>query len=267
MFKRVPINILNDILLPGSLVGAYMSIYYNLFIYWLWSYLYELKKFHVIPFIVIAIIGISIIIYLLRKNYDRKLLYIIIGSFLPFIIVSLFSVIMLLLLPENLRSNNIGLSLFQISTFIVQIPFVLASYIIFSLFNGYFNPRLSHLVPVFILIIICPLAFPLQIPFFMIADGFATIKPEEVSLYFIIAGFVYSLPFGLYYSVKKNKILSIIERQSMDEKIGLGKILDFGKVENPWLKRGLVVICVLGLTYLSYFTILGIISIVIAMSN
>ena len=267
MFKRVPINILNDIFLPGSLVGAYMSIYYNLFIYWLWSYLYELKKFHVIPFIVIAIIGISIIIYLLRKNYDRKLLYIIIGSFLPFIIVSLFSVIMLLLLPENLRSDNIGLSLFQISTFIVQIPFVLASYIIFSLSNGYFNPRLSHLVPVFILIIICPLVFPLQIPFFMIADGFATIKPAEVSLYFIIAGFVYSLPFGLYYSVKKNKILSIIERQNMDEKIGLGKILDFEKVGNPWLKRGLFVICVLGLTYLLYFTIIGIISIVIAMSN
>ena len=53
----------------------------------------------------------------------------------------------------------------------------------------------------------------------------------------------------------------------MDEKIGLGKILDFEKVENPRLKRGLVVVCVLGLTYLLYFTILGIISIVIAMSN
>ena len=115
MSKRVPINILNDILLPGSVVGAYMSIYYNLFIYWIWSILYDLKKFYVIPFIVIAIITISIIIYLSRKNYNRKLLYLISGSFLPFIIVSLFSIIMPLFLSENIRSNigsNIGMSLF-----------------------------------------------------------------------------------------------------------------------------------------------------------
>jgi len=267
MSKRVPINILNDILLPGSVVGAYMSIYYNLFIYWVWSNLYELKKFYAIPFIVIAIIAISIIIYLLGKNYDRKLLYIISGSFLPFIIVSLFSVIMLLLLPENLRSNNIALSLVLISTFIVQIPFVLASYIIFSLLNGYCNPKLNHLIPVSILITICPLVFPLQIPFFMIADGFATIKPEEVSLYSIIAGFVYSLPFALYYSIKKNKPLSILERWGMDEKMFLGNPLGLEKVESPWVKRGLVVVCVLGLTYLFYFAILGIISIIIAMAN
>ena len=267
MSKRVPINILNDILLPGSVVGAYMSIYYNLFIYWVWSNLYELKKFYAIPFIVIAIIAISIIIYLLGKNYDRKLLYIISGSFLPFIIVSLFSVIMLLLLPENLRSNNIALSLFLISTFIVQIPFVLASYIIFSLLKGYCNPKLNHLIPVSILITICPLVIPLQIPFFMIADGFATIKPEEVSLYSIIAGFVYSLPFALYYSIKKNKPLSILERWGMDEKMFLGNPLGLEKVESPWVKRGLVVVCVLGLTYLFYFAILGIISIIIAMAN
>ena len=267
MSKRVPINILNDILLPGSVVGAYMSIYYNLFIYWVWSNLYELKKFYAIPFIVIAIIAISIIIYLLGKNYDRKLLYIISGSFLPFIIVSLFSVIMLLLLPENLRSNNIALSLVLISTFIVQIPFVLASYIIFSLLNGYCNPKLNHLIPVSILITICPLVIPLQIPFFMIADGFATIKPEEVSLYSIIAGFVYSLPFALYYSIKKNKPLSILERWGMDEKMFLGNPLYLEKVESPWVKRGLVVVCVLGLTYLFYFAILGIISIIIAMAN
>ena len=267
MSKRVPINILNDILLPGSVVGAYMSIYYNLFIYWVLSNLYELKKFYAIPFIVIAIIAISIIIYLLGKNYDRKLLYIISGSFLPFIIVSLFSVIMLLLLPENLRSNNIALSLVLISTFIVQIPFVLASYIIFFLLNGYCNPKLNHLIPVSILITICPLVIPLQIPFFMIADGFATIKPEEVSLYSIIAGFVYSLPFALYYSIKKNKPLSILERWGMDEKMFLGNPLGLEKVESPWVKRGLVVVCVLGLTYLFYFAILGIISIIIAMAN
>ena len=267
MSKRVPINILNDILLPGSVVGAYMSIYYNLFIYWVWSNLYELKKFYAIPFIVIAIIAISIIIYLLGKNYDRKLLYIISGSFLPFIIVSLFSVIMLLLLPENLRSNNIALSLVLISTFIVQIPFVLASYIIFSLLNGYCNPKLNHLITVSILITICPLVYPLFIPFFMIADGFATIKPEEVSLYSIIAGFVYSLPFALYYSIKKNKPLSILERWGMDEKMFLGNPLGLEKVESPWVKRGLVVVCVLGLTYLFYFAILGIISIIIAMAN
>ena len=91
MVKQVSINILKNILLPGSLVGAYISIYYNLLIYWFWSMAYDLKKFYVIPFIVIAIIAISIIIYLSRKNYNRKLLYLISGSFLPFIIVSLFS--------------------------------------------------------------------------------------------------------------------------------------------------------------------------------
>ena len=266
MVKQVSINILKNILLPGSLVGAYMSIYFNLLIYWIWSILYELKKFYVIPFIVIAIIAISIMIYLSRKNYERKLLYIISGSFLPFIIVSLFSIIMLLFLSENLDSN-IGMSLFLISTFILQIPLILASYIIFSLLKGYCNPKLNHLIPVSILITICPLVIPLQIPFFMIADGFATIKPEEVSLYSIIAGFVYSLPFALYYSIKKNKPLSILERWGMDEKMFLGNPLGLEKVESPWVKRGLVVVCVLGLTYLFYFAILGIISIIIAMAN
>jgi hypothetical protein len=272
MSKRVPINILNDILLPGSVVGAYMSIYYNLFIYWVWSNLYELKKFYAIPFIVIAIIAISIIIYLLGKNYDRKLLYIISGSFLPFIIVSLFSVIMLLLLPENLRSNNIALSLVLISTFIVQIPFVLASYIIFSLLKGYCNPKLNHLIPVSILITICPMVFPLTLmPFFMFGAGFATIKPYSVSLYFIIAGLVYSLPFALYYFIKdlykKNKPMSMLERWGMDEKMFPGNPLGLEKAESPWVKRGLVVVCVLGITYFYYFVLLAIIKIIIAMAT
>ena len=272
MTKRVPINILNDILLPGSVVGAYMSIYYNLFIYWVWSNLYELKKFYAIPFIVIAIIAISIIIYLLGKNYDRKLLYIISGSFLPFIIVSLFSVIMLLLLPENLRSNNIALSLFLISTFILQIPLILASYIIFSLLKGYCNPKLNHLIPVSILITICPMVFPLTLmPFFMFGAGFATIKPYSVSLYFIIAGLVYSLPFALYYFIKdlykKNKPMSMLERWGMDEKMFPGNPLGLEKAESPWVKRGLVVVCVLGITYFYYFVLLAIIKIIIAMAT
>ena len=270
MPKQVSINILKNTLLPGSLVGAYLSIYFNLFIYWVWSLLYDLKEFYVIPFIVIAIITISILIYLSKKNYNRKLLYIISISFLPFITVSLFSIIMPLFLSENLRSNidsNIGMSFFYISGLIIHIPYFLASYIIFSLLNGYCNPKLNHLIPVSILITICPLVIPLQIPFFMIADGFATIKPEEVSLYSIIAGFVYSLPFALYYSIKKNKPLSILERWGMDEKMFLGNPLGLEKVESPWVKRGLVVVCVLGLTYLFYFAILGIISIIIAMAN
>ena len=267
MVKQVSINILNNILLPGSVVGAYMSIYYNLFIYWVWSNLYELKKFYAIPFIVIAIIAISIIIYLSRKNYNRKLLYIISGSFLPFIIVSLFSVIMLLFLSGKVDSY-IGMSLFWISGIILQIPLVLASYIIFSLLKGYCNPKLNHLIPVSILITICPLVIPLQIPFFMIADGFSTIKPEEVSLYSIIAGFVYSLPFALYYFIKdlykKNKPMSMLERWGMDEKMFPGSPLGLEKLESPWVKRGLVVVCVLGLTYFYYFVLLAIISIIIA---
>ena len=270
MVKQVSINILKNILLPGSLVGAYISIYYNLLIYWFWSMAYDLKKFYVIPFIVIAIIAISIMIYLSRKNYERKLLYIISGSFLPFIIVSLFSIIMLLFLSGKVDSY-IGMSLFWISGIILQIPLVLASYIIFSLLKGYCNPKLSHLIPVSILITICPLIFPLLMPLFMIADGFATIKPEEVSLYFIIAGFVYSLPFALYYFIKdlykKNKPMSMLERWGMDEKMFPGNPLGLEKAESPWVKRGLVVVCVLGLTYLFYFAILGIISIIIAMTN
>ena len=270
MVKQVSINILKNILLPGSLVGAYISIYYNLLIYWFWSMAYDLKKFYVIPFIVIAIIAISIMIYLSRKNYERKLLYIISGSFLPFIIVSLFSIIMLLFLSENLESN-IGMSLFLISTFILQIPLILASYIIFSLLKGYCNPKLNHLITVSILITICPLVYPLFIPFFMIADGFAKIKPEEVSLYFIIAGSVYSLPFALYYFIKdlykKNKPMSMLERWGMDEKMFPGNPLGLEKAESPWVKRGLVVVCVLGITYFYYFVLLAIIKIIIAMAT
>ena len=205
MPKQVSINILKNTLLPGSLVGAYLSIYFNLFIYWVWSLLYELKEFYVIPFIVIAIITISILIYLSKKNYNRKLLYIISISFLPFITVSLFSIIMPLFLSENLRSNidsNIGISFIYISGLIIHIPYFLASYNIFSFLKGYCNPKLNHLITVSILITICPLVYPLFIPFFMIADGFATIKPYSVSLYFLIAGFIYSLPFALYYFIK-----------------------------------------------------------------
>ena len=270
MVKQVSINILKNILLPGSLVGAYMSIYFNLLIYWIWSILYELKKFYVIPFIVIAIIAISIMIYLSRKNYERKLLYIISGSFLPFIIVSLFSIIMLLFLSENLDSN-IGMSLFLISTFILQIPLILASYIIFSLLKGYCNPKLNHLISVSILITICPLNFPLLMPLFMIADGFATIKPEEVSLYSIIAGFVYSLPFALYYFIKdlykKNKPMSMLERWGYDEEHYIDNLVRFEKFESPWVKRGLVVVCVLGITFFYSFvlqpTIIKIITLII----
>jgi hypothetical protein len=205
MPKQVSINILKNTLLPGSLVGAYLSIYFNLFIYWVWSLLYDLKEFYVIPFIVIAIITISILIYLSKKNYNRKLLYIISISFLPFITVSLFSIIMPLFLSENLRSNidsNIGISFIYISGLIIHIPYFLASYNIFSFLKGYCNPKLNHLITVSILITICPLVYPLFIPFFMIADGFATIKPYSVSLYFLIAGFIYSLPFALYYFIK-----------------------------------------------------------------
>ena len=270
MVKQVSINILKNILLPGSLVGAYISIYYNLLIYWFWSMAYDLKKFYVIPFIVIAIIAISIMIYLSRKNYERKLLYIISGSFLPFIIVSLFSIIMLLFLSENLRSN-IGVSLFIISTFILQIPLVLASYIIFSLLKGYCNPKLNHLISVSILITICPLIFPLLIPFIMIADGFTTIKPEEVSLYSIIAGFVYSLPFALYYFIKdlykKNKPMSMLDRWGYDEEHYIDNLFRFEKLEGPWVKRGLVIVCVLGITFFYSFvlqpTIIKIITLII----
>ena len=271
MVKQVSINILKNILLPGSLVGAYMSIYFNLLIYWIWSILYELKKFYVIPFIVIAIIAISIMIYLSRKNYERKLLYIISGSFLPFIIVSLFSIIMLLFLSENLDSN-IGMSLFLISTFILQIPLILASYIIFSLLKGYCNPKLNHLIPVSILITIFPMVFPLTLmPFFMFGAGFATIKPYSVSLYFIIAGLVYSLPFALYYFIKdlykKNKPMSMLERWGYDEEHYIDNLVRFEKLESPWVKRGLVVVCVLGITFFYSFvlqpTIIKIITLII----
>ena len=102
----------------------------------------------------------------------------------------------------------------------------------------------------------------------MIADGFTTIKPEEVSLYSIIAGFVYSLPFALYYFIKdlykKNKPMSMLERWGMDEKMFPGNPLGLEKAESPWVKRGLVVVCVLGLTYFYYFVLLAIISIIIA---
>ena len=206
MYKQVSIDILKNILFPGLLVGAYLSIYFNLFIYWVWSLLYDLKFFYVIPFMVIAIITISIIFYLSKKKYNRKLLYLISISFLPFITVSLFSIIMPLLLSENLRSNidsNIGMGLFYMSSSIIHVPYFLASYIISSFLKRYSKPKLIHLITVSILITICPLVYPLLIPFFMIAAGFVEIKPYLVSLYFTIAGLIYSLPFALYYFIKE----------------------------------------------------------------
>jgi len=106
---------------------------------------------------------------------------------------------MFLFLPENLRTNNIAFSLVMISLLIIQIPLFLSSYIIFSFVETYYNPKQSHLTSISIMITICPLIFPLIIPSFMLLDGFRAIKPEEVILYFIIAGFLYSLPFCLYY--------------------------------------------------------------------
>ena len=105
----------------------------------------------------------------------------------------------------------------------------------------------------------------------MIADGFAKIKPEEVSLYFIIAGSVYRLPFAIYYFIKdlykKNKPMSMLERWGYDEDHYIDNLVRFEKLESPWVKRGLVVVCVLGITFFYSFvlhpTIIKIITLII----
>ena len=105
----------------------------------------------------------------------------------------------------------------------------------------------------------------------MIADGFAKIKPKEVSLYFIIASLIYSLPFALYYFIKdlhkKNKPMSMLGRWRYHEEHYIDNLVRFEKLESPWVKRGLVVVCVLGITFFYSFvlqpTIIKIITLII----
>ena len=73
MNKRVLIDIVKNVLLPGLLVGSYMGLYFNLF-----YFSKSLLKMggmlsYVIPIIVIVMIGI--IMYLLNDKNNQKLIY------------------------------------------------------------------------------------------------------------------------------------------------------------------------------------------------
>ena len=69
MNKRVTINIVKNVLLPGSLIGAYMGLYFNLYRYS--TSLLKMKGMYsyVVPFIVITMIGI--IMYLSNNKNNQ----------------------------------------------------------------------------------------------------------------------------------------------------------------------------------------------------
>ena len=87
MNKRVSINIVKNVLLPGSLIGAYMGLYFNLYRYS--TSLLKMKGMYsyVVPFIVITMIGI--IMYLSNNKNNQKLIYLISIPFVPLIVLPL----------------------------------------------------------------------------------------------------------------------------------------------------------------------------------
>ena len=186
MNKRVTINIIKNVLLPGSLIGAYMGLYFNLYRYS--TSLLKMKGMYsyVVPFIVITMIGI--IMYLSNNKNNQKLIYLISIPVVPLIILPLLAMF-IDLLPIDL------LILFP---FIYLFPFPLASIITIELLKGYYEPYRSHLIGVSI----PTLVFPLCLPYLW---GFLRYPEEKymfhymAPLYCALASLFYSLPFALYY--------------------------------------------------------------------
>ena len=185
MNKRVLIDIVKNVLLPGLLVGSYMGLYFNLF-----YFSKSLLKMggmlsYVIPIIVIAMIGI--IMYLLNDKNNQKLIYLIAIPFILIIVLHL-SAIFIGLLP---------LELWMLFPSIYLFPFVLATIITIELLKGYYEPYRSHLIGVSIPTLVYPLCFPYLV---------ASITNYEPDIYYFmaplhcaLASLLYSLPFALYY--------------------------------------------------------------------
>ena len=185
MNKRVLINIVKNVLLPGLLIGSYMGLYFNLF-----YFSKSLLKMggmlsYVVPIIVIAMIGI--IMYLLNDKNNQKLIYLIAIPFILIIVLHL-SAIFIGLLP---------LELWMLFPYIYLFPFPLATIITIELLKGYYEPYRSHLIGVSIPTLVYPLCFPYLV---------ASLTNYEPDIYYfmaplhcVLASLLYSLPFALYY--------------------------------------------------------------------
>ena len=185
MNKRVSIDIVKNVLLPGLLIGSYMGLYFNLF-----YFSKSLLKMggmlsYVVPIIVIAMIGI--IMYLLNDKNNQKYIYLIAIPFILIIVLHL-SAIFIGLLPLELWMLFPSMYLF---------PFALATIITIELLKGYYEPYRSHLIGVSIPTLVYPLCFPYLV---------ASLTNYEPDIYYFmaplhcaLASLLYSLPFALYY--------------------------------------------------------------------
>ena len=185
MNKRVLIDIVKNVLLPGLLIGSYMGLYFNLF-----YFSKSLLKMggmlsYVVPIIVIAMIGI--IMYLLNDKNNQKLIYLIAIPFILIIVLHL-SAIFIGLLP---------LELWMLFPSIYLFPFALATIITIEILKGYYEPYRSHLIGVSIPTLVYPLCFP-----YLVAS-LTNYEPDTyyfmAPLHCALASLLYSLPFALYY--------------------------------------------------------------------
>ena len=198
MNKRVSIDIVKNVLLPGLLIGSYMGLYFNLF-YFSKSLLKMGGMFsYVVPIIVIAMIGI--IMYLLNDKNNQKLIYLISIPFIPLIILPLLAMF-IGLLPMDL------LIFFP---FIYLFPFPVASILTIKFLKGYYEPNRNHLIWVSII----TLVFPLSLPYLIVSldNSGSDMYHFMAPLYCALASLLYSLPYALYYYAKKiNKKKKILE--------------------------------------------------------
>ena len=185
MNKRVSIDIVKNVLLPGLLIGSYMGLYFNLF-YFSKSLLKMGGMFsYVVPIIVIAMIGI--IMYLSNDKNNQKLIYLISIPFIPLIILPLLAMFIGLL----------PMALLLVFPFIYLFPFPLASIITIELLKGYYEPYRSHLIGVSI----PTLVFPLCLPYLLVSldNSESDMYHYMAPLFCALASLLYSLPFALYY--------------------------------------------------------------------
>jgi len=197
MYKRISIHIMKNIFLPGSLIGAFMGLYFNLF-YFSKSLLKMGGMFsYVVPIIVIVMIGI--IMYLSNDKNNQKLIYLMSIPFLPIIILPLLAIFI----------GRLPLELLILFPFIYLFPIPVASITTIELLKGYYEPNRNHLIWVSIM----TLVFPLSLPYLIVSldNSGSDMYHFTAPLYCALASLLYSLPYALYYYAKqinkKKKIL------------------------------------------------------------
>ena len=191
MYKRISIHIMKNIFLPGSLIGAFMGLYFNLF-YFSKSLLKMGGMFsYVVPIIVIAMI--VIIMYLSNDKNNQKLIFLISIPFLPIIILPLLAMLI----------GRLSMALLILFPFIYLFPFPVASITTIEFLKGYYEPNRNHLIWISII----TLVFPLSLPYLIVSldNSGSDMYHFMAPLYCALASLLYSLPYALYYYAKKIK--------------------------------------------------------------